>query len=135
VILRVLCIAVFLISCRGAARNDVKVSYIPFGLQTYAAVTPENIDDDPHSTFHLKATSEDAAQVRAIIERAGAGQFDRLVVRALIEIGGDEKIWIDNDGGVFDGRTRKHLRPDDFATLKSIFNRLAPPFYERGTKQ
>ena len=94
--------------------------YIPFQIETYEAVTLENIK--AHAKYTIEVT--DGSTVSAFVGLLLAGDlganWDGKRVRLLIELG-ERKKWIavNADGNVFDGAARRTLGPLRMADLKA----------------
>jgi hypothetical protein len=105
--------------CSAAERPDqVRVYYVPFGIETFLPITPENIETRAFRVGTVEPAGRAANELRSIIAAAKPGAFDAKRVRALIRLP-DMVISIDSEGGIYTPSGPGVLSPAQFASVRS----------------
>jgi hypothetical protein len=112
-------------SCRKGAAGTASLAYVPFGMSTYAAVTPSNIDEDPHCRLTLSDKDPDLVDLESLVETAGQGSLDEAIVRLKIVKSSGEVVLLDKNGGVR-GRRDGALSPAALARANNIMTKHCP---------
>lgn len=113
-------------SLRGEARM-VEICYVPVGVDTYTAMTVDNIDDHCGRTGRVAATDKRYLQLRAMLQKAGKGEFDGQVVRVKVAEPGTEPLYIDNVGGIRFGQEQSKLNAAALADLTRLLEVITSP--------
>lgn len=106
----------------SGSRDYLLVRYIPFDVETYAAVTPSNIIES--TTCVYGGVPEEVLQsVRKLIDRAVEGRFDDTRVRVKFEGLEGGNVYIDADGGLLiePALAIRQMSESDFSALKDLF--------------
>lgn len=101
------------------------IYYIPFQFETYEAVTPKNIKEK--AKYKIKVSDKNKILALRDLMAGGekASSFDAKRIRLLIVFDeGKQQIFVDADGGVFDGETRRAINTQNFEKLKNLLSEL-----------
>jgi len=91
-----LCTSYFLYATGSTTATDTTVYFIPFQVETYVPITPENITDQAWEKWNI-STKRHSQRLLAIINHGHSAAFDRNRVRALVVSDG-KKYFIDTNG-------------------------------------
>lgn len=80
--------------------DQVKIYYIPIGVETYIPITVENIETFYHRYGEVDLDNRKFKKFLRMINEAAPGNFDGYIIRAKIIFPDDQIIYIDNDGGI-----------------------------------
>lgn len=114
---------IFFTAAHSGMHGSLLVRYIPFDVETYSAVTPNNINESTTCVYG-GIPEEVLRSMRELINLAGEGQFDDARVRVKLEGFDGGSIYIDADGGLLiePASTIRKLSESNFAALKSLFS-------------
>ena len=105
--------------------GNITLHYVPFGLQTYTAVTIDNIEHRALCVFGISSASEEALAIKRAISRAKEDQFNGRLVRLKIGASSSSDVFVDSLGGVLqEGEKQTRMPFEVFAGLKRIMDRL-----------
>lgn len=104
--------------------NILKYYYIPFQVETYEAVTIENIKSKAEIKGEL-AKDNASKLLRLLAERKQGSVFDRKRVRLLVEtLEGKNPVYVDTSATVLMSQEQYALNPSAFIALKKLLSRL-----------
>jgi hypothetical protein len=84
----------------GDSGNDkVKFFYIPFDVETYYAITIENIEQAANCEFELERTNPVVKQLAIAVDRAEEGRFWNGIVRLKAVGLFENALFVDKQGG------------------------------------
>lgn len=118
----ILCLA-FFVAARSGAYDSLLVRYIPFDVETYSPVTPNNINESTVCVYG-GVPEKTLQSMRELIDLAGEGRFDDARVRVKLEEFDGSDVYIDADGGILiePASTIRKLSESNFAALKGLFS-------------
>lgn len=105
-----------------ACHRGVNVMCTPVNVETFVAVTPQNIEQMAEVRFSV-TSPEDEQVIRNAISTAPSGAFERTRVRMLIEIPDRPRVYIDSYGGLLDGVRQGKMSDAAFATMVALARR------------
>ncbi len=110
----------------GATKfSKALIYYIPFQVETYEPVTPENIKEKAKYTIE----SKDRHRISQLLDLMSGGRkcegFDNKRVRLLVLFeGGKPEIMVDAEGNVSEGKKLHVLSAREFEKLKKLLSEL-----------
>ena len=108
--------------------KPVTIYYKPFNLATMGPVTPAEIEQAADCVLVLHPEDEYAKRIQGIIDRAGSGEFDDLLVRAKIVGMWPYEVYISQEGGILReglGKSEFKLSPDSVNAIDRMVFELA----------
>jgi hypothetical protein len=114
-------------STAGSAEvSKAKIYYIPFQIETYEAITPENIKEKASYSFEINDKNEIAELLHLTSSGDKKSSFTKKRVRLLMIIfdASERQIMVDAEGNVLEGGTQHALNTQDFEKLKTLLSEL-----------
>jgi hypothetical protein len=111
-------------SCQQDKGALVNVCYVPFGLETFTAMTTKNISSHCSVSEEIILTIDEHKELMKIFSVAPSGVFNDQRVRLKIQLSGDSDIYIDNDGGfvMSDQKGSRVIPRSELVKIKSILH-------------
>lgn len=108
----------------GAKETEHSIYYVPFGAETFVAVTVDNIDECYNRYSDVPLNNPEMREVLSLLSSGSHGVFDREMVRAKLRGGDSRWIYVDNFGGIRMGTSETKLSSVQFAHLKHVLDRI-----------
>ncbi|MGI0118325.1 hypothetical protein [Zooshikella sp. RANM57] len=129
-ILLILLTAILSTTCfgKGEALDKVKIYYIPIGVATYGAMTPNNIEELATHLGMTNLSDPRFKKLMRILKSSSSGQFEGNKLRVKIILPKNDIIYVDNYGGIklSESKTLK-LDNSNLQTVKAILNGITTP--------
>jgi hypothetical protein len=109
--------------CRAGESNKIKYYYIPFNVETYEAVTTNNIQDK--AEYKGEIAGDYAVKIVSLLMTSNqSASFERKRVRLLIENQYDNKIFVDASGTVLKKGYKYNINDKKLIELNKILRLL-----------
>jgi hypothetical protein len=99
------------------------IYYIPFQVETYEAITAENIQEK--ATYKIAISDKTAHELVALIGTEGqSAELDKKRVRLLVKTSDQKELLVDTNGHALVNGTQFEITAKSFASLKSRLTEL-----------
>lgn len=106
--------------------DSITIYYLPFKLETYTAITKNNIEKKALYVIELKPDDSAYNEISKIFMNHSEGEFDNRVVRMKVKGSQFGDLYVDQEGGILiipDEETEK-LTSEAFERLSMLMDKL-----------
>lgn len=110
-------------NCDANTSVPVDIYYVKIGVETFMPVTIDNINHNFQKHLTVPQCSDIVTYIDEVASNTKKGKFSDRRVRVLIVWPDGRKIFIDNDGGVFDGKVSRSISHDALNDIREMIER------------
>jgi hypothetical protein len=114
------------IAAESSSPQSLAIYFVPFQFETYEPVTASNITAKAKYTININDQNE-IPKLLALTSGKSPARFNGKRVRLLVIVNveqGEERIMVDAEGDVFDGKSERALGKQKFDQLKALMAEL-----------